>query len=312
MSIRTDLALEAHEVCREEAKKKEEIDGVSVDIDKEENITVTKIKITNQKGEEAIGKPKGNYITIESPNLKYDISEYERTCHIIAKSLCSLIGEQDEKPILIAGLGNIEITPDALGPAVVSKLIVTRHIKSSINNILSDDFSNVCAIAPGVLGTTGIETSRVIKGIIKEVSPRVIIAVDALAARSADRISTTIQISDTGIQPGAGVGNRREGLNKETLGIDVIALGVPTVVDATTIARDCLDAAFSDISTEKLSENDKERVINNSLSKNIKKLVVTPKDIDLVIDRAAKTVANGINLALHKNLSFEDIESFVG
>lgn len=312
MSIRTDLALEAHEVCQEEAKQKADIDGVSVDIDKKGSITVTKIRISNKHGEDALGKPMGRYITIESPDLKYSVEEYEKTCTAIAENLCALIGDIGDKPVLIAGLGNDEITPDALGPSVMSKLIVTRHMKKHMSDYFGSDFSNVCAIAPGVLGTTGIETAAVIKGVVGQVNPGMIIAVDALAARSVDRISTTIQISDTGIQPGAGVGNRREGLNEETLGVRVIAVGVPTVVDAATIARDSLDAAFSEVSAEKLSEAEKENIIRESLSRNISKLVVTPKDIDLVIERAAKTVANGINMAVHKNLTFEDIESFVG
>ncbi len=312
MSIRTDLALEAHEVCREEAEEDAKIDGVEAETEKDESITVTKIKINNKNGEDALGKPIGRYITIESPNLKYSVSEYEKTCIKISETLISLIGETGDLPILVAGLGNTEITPDALGPAVMSKLIITRHMKKHLKDSFGSDFSNVCAIAPGVLGTTGIETASIIKGVCEQINPAVIIAIDALAARSADRISTTIQISDTGIQPGAGVGNRRDGLNRETLGVKVIAVGVPTVVDASTIARDSLDAALEQIHSDTLSDKEKEKIIENTLSKNIAKLVVTPKDIDLVIERAAKTVANGINLALHKNLTFDDIESFVG
>lgn len=312
MSIRTDLALEAHEVCCEEAKKKEEIDGVSVDIDKDGGMTVTKIEITNENGEAALGKPKGSYITIESPDLKYSVEEYEKTCMAIAENLRSMTKSFRDGPILIAGLGNDEITPDALGPAVMSKLIVTRHMKTHMGDYFGSDFANVCAVAPGVLGTTGIETADIIKGVAERVKPKVIIAVDALAARSADRISTTFQLSDTGIQPGAGVGNRRDGLNEETLGVKVISLGVPTVVDAATIAKDSLDAALREVHSGKLSDREKDEIINDALSGNIAKMVVTPKDIDMVIERAAKTLANGINLALHKNLTFEDIESFVG
>lgn len=312
MSIRTDLALEAHEVCCEEAERKEEIDGVSVDIDKDGGMTVTKIEITNENGEKALGKPVGKYITIESPDLKYSVSEYEKTCMAIAENLRSMTKDIGEGPILIAGLGNDEITPDALGPAVMSKLIVTRHMKTHMGDYFGSDFASVCAVAPGVLGTTGIETADIIKGVCERVKPSVIIAVDALAARSADRISTTFQISDTGISPGAGVGNRRDTLSEENLGVKVIALGVPTVVEAATIARDSLDAAFREVHSEKLSDSEKDEIIKEALSKSITKMVVTPKDIDLVIERAAKTLANGINLAVHKNLTFDDIESFVG
>lgn len=312
MSIRTDLALEAHEVFCEDAKKDSEIDGVFAKVENDNRITVTKIKITNKNGERALGKPIGNYITIEAPDLKYSVSDYEKTCIKIAEELDKLLGDTGDKPVLVAGLGNTQITPDALGPAVMSKLIITRHMKKHLSDSFESDFSNVCAIAPGVLGTTGIETASIIKGVCRQVHPCAIIAVDALAARSTERISTTIQISDTGIQPGAGVGNRRDGLNKDTLGAKVIAIGVPTVVDASTIAQDALDAAFSKINNSHVSDSEKEKTIKNALSENISRLVVTPKDIDLVIERAAKTVANGINLALHKNLSFDDIESFVG
>ena len=312
MSIRTDLALEAHEVCREDVKKDSEIDGVRADVHKDGCITVTKIEITNENGAKTLGKPMGKYITIESPNLKYSVDDYENTCRKIADVLCGMIEFTSEQPILIAGLGNTEITPDALGPAVMSKLIITRHMKTHMGDYFGSDFSNVCAVAPGVLGTTGIETASVIKGVVNEVEPIAIIAVDALAARSIDRISTTIQISDTGIRPGAGVGNRRDILDKDTLGVKVISVGVPTVVDAATIALDSFDAALEELDNTTLSENDKENLIKHTLSKNISRLVVTPKDIDLVIERAAKTVANGINLAVHKNLTFEDIESFVG
>ena len=312
MSIRTDLALEAHEICHDEAKEKAKIDGVKADIKKVGSITVTTISITNKNGENALGKPMGRYITIESPEIKYSVEEYKKTCECIAENLREIIGDVGEETVLVAGLGNDEITPDALGPAVISKLIVTRHMKMHMQEVFGEDFSGVCAIAPGVLGTTGIETASVIKGVSGQVDAGVIIAVDALAARSADRISTTIQISDTGIQPGAGVGNRREGLDRESLGVRVIAIGVPTVVDAATIAKDSLDEAFLNISKDKLSDEEKEEIIKNAISSNVKKLVVTPKDIDLVIERAAKTVANGINLALHKNLTLDDIESFVG
>lgn len=310
MSIRTDLALEAHEVCKEEAYKDAEISGVEAKIKKDGKICVTEIKILNQNGAEALGKPMGKYVTIESPELKYSVEEYEKTCMKIAETLIEMIGEAGTEPVLAVGLGNTEITPDTLGPAVISRLIITRHMKRHMSNYFGSDFSNVCALAPGVLGSTGIETASVIQGVAREVKPAVIIAVDALAARNTNRISTTVQISDTGIRPGAGVGNRREILNEQTLGVKVIAIGVPTVVDAATIVRDSLDSVFEKNSI--VSAKEKEEIINCAASENLSRLVVTPKDIDLVIERAAKTVANGINLALHKNLTFDDIESFVG
>lgn len=301
--IRTDLAAEAREIFQN-ANSAAEAEGVTAKSEKKGSVTVTKIEIKNENGAKALGKPIGKYITIESPEIKYSVEEYERTCKIISDSLIEMTGDVTDKTILIAGLGNSEITPDALGPAVVSRLIVTRHMKEHMGKSFGSEFPTTCAVAPGVLGMTGIETADIISGVAGKVRPDLVIAVDALAARKTERISTTIQICDTGIQPGAGIGNRRSGLDENTLGTKVIAIGVPTVVDAATIVRDGIEAAFEDEDAEKISEK--------ILSDNMRRMVVTPKDIDLVIERASKTVANGINMALNRELSLEDIESFVG
>ena len=186
--------------------------------------------------------------------------------------------------------------------------MVTNHIKQG-NDFLGDEFSRVCAVVPGVLGTTGIETTDIIRGVADKIKPDLVIAVDALASRSMDRISNTVQISDTGINPGSGVENKRDAIDEKSLGVKVIAIGVPTVVDAATVASDSIDAvicgqkdAFCDFDREK---------IYSALSKSVGNMMVTPKDIDSVIERASKTVANGINLALHKNLSLKEIESYI-
>lgn len=297
--IRTDLAQEAREIFTK--ANSNEAEGVEAVSKQEGCVTVTKIEIKNAEGEKALGKPIGKYITIESPEIKYNPTEYERTCHLMAQSLKELTGELKNKTILIVGLGNSEITPDALGPMVVSKLIITRHIKDNMSEYFGCELPTVCAVAPGVLGTTGIESADIISGVAKMVRPDLIIAIDALAARRTERISTTIQLCDTGIQPGAGIGNRRGGLKYETLGIKVIAIGVPTVIDAATIIRDNIEKVFGETNFE----ND----MSNNLD-DMKELVVTPKDIDLIIDRASKTVANGINIALNEKLSLEEIESF--
>lgn len=310
MSIRTDLALEAHEICKENAREASEIKGVSAEVEKFGALSVTKIKIIDENGEKALGKPIGKYITIEAPNIRYDAEEYEKTCEKIGENISEMVGDEESGTVLVVGLGNDEITPDALGPDTASGIIVTRHMREHMGEDFKANFADVCAISPGVLGTTGIETLSVIKGICEKVKPKAIIAIDALAARNVDRISTTFQISDTGIQPGAGVGNRRDGLNEENLGVKVIAVGVPTVVDAATIAIDSIGAAFE--KNGRLSEAEAENIIRNGISENIAGLVVTPKDIDAVIEKAAKTIANGINLALHKNLTLEEIESFAG
>lgn len=310
-NIRTDLALEAHEMYAESAEAEEKIDGIDIDVRAQDGIHVTKITIQNENGEKALGKPKGTYVTIEAPEIKYSVETYENTCRLLAEELRQMADIHEDTITLVVGLGNKQITPDALGPKVIGNLMVTNHMRKHMREYLDEGISAVCAIAPGVLGTTGMETAEIIKGIVGQVHPELVIAVDALASRSLDRISTTIQIADTGINPGAGVENNRAGLNEETLGTKVIAIGVPTVVDAATIASDSIDLAMKDMD-EEMSFREKHNLIKDALSKNIGRLMVTPKDIDLVIEKTSKTVANGINMALHKNLTFDEIESFVG
>ena len=285
-NIRTDLAVEAHELSRREAKNATEIDGVISDVRTEDGITVTNIEITNENGSKALGKAIGNYITIESPNLKYSIDIYERVCTLISEEIRKMADIKSDSLTLVVGLGNRDITPDALGTEVVSRLLVTHHIKQNMKDFFDDNISGVCALIPGVLGTTGIETAEIIKAVSEKVKPNLIIAVDAMAAADIRRVSTTVQISDTGIQPGAGVGNNRECLNEETIGAKVIAIGVPTVIDAATISK-------------------------VEIPKELAPLMVTTKDIDPVIERTARTVANGINLALHRDMTLRDIESYV-
>lgn len=282
-NIRTDLALEAHELSKQQANEVTEIDGVISKVYEKDGISVTHVEITNEQGSKALGKAIGNYVTIEAPDLKYSLEVYEKVCKLVAEEIRKMANISRDSLTLVVGLGNRDITPDALGTSVVSKLLVTNHMRG----FFDDNVSGVCAIAPGVLGTTGMETADIIKSIVDRVKPQLIIAVDALAAADIRRVSTTIQISDTGIQPGAGIGNNRDGLNEETTGVKVIAIGVPTVIDAATIS-------CSEIPEE------------------MAPLMVTTKDIDLVIERTAKTVANGINLALHRDMTLRDVESYMG
>lgn len=302
MAIRTDLAVEANEMLKDTGE------GVRVKTEEENGIKLTRLDITNNTGAESLGKPVGRYVTIECAEIKYSVELYEKTCRKIAEEIRGMARLKENFKTLVVGLGNREITPDALGSEVVAKLMVTGHIKEYKNDLLSDEISAVYAIAPGVLGTTGIESAEIIEAIVKKVKPDLVIAIDALASRSLDRISTTFQLSDTGISPGSGVENKRRALNRETLGVEVIAIGVPTVVDAATVAIESMDLG----SESGYDEQKKEELIRNMLAKDIAGLMVTPKDIDLVIEKASKTIANGINLALHQNLTFEDIESYVG
>lgn len=294
-NIRTDLALERHEMNK---------DSEGIEIKKEEHggVRTTRVRVSEGAGERAVGKKAGTYITIEAQGLEYSTELYELTCRTLAQQLRTLADINDDSVVLVIGLGNDRVTPDALGPDTVKQIMVTHHIKQHMPEYLDEGIRSVCAAAPGVLGTTGIETSEIVKGIVNSVKPDVVIAVDALASRSLERIGCTIQISDTGIAPGAGVGNRRDGLTKETLGVNVIAVGVPTVTDAGTAALDVLSENGAEVSDE----------VQKKVYDGMGALVLTPKNIDLIIEKASKTVANGINMALHKNMTFEYIESYVG
>mgnify|MGYP002537366828 FL=1 len=191
-NIRTDLAVEAHELSRREAKNATEIDGVISDVRTEDGITITNIEITNENGSKALGKAIGNYITIESPNLKYSIDIYERVCTLISEEIRKMTDIKSDSLTLVVGLGNRDITPDALGTEVVSRLLVTHHIKQNMKDFFDDNISGVCALIPGVLGTTGIETAEIIKAVSEKVKPNLIIAVDAMAAADIRRVSTTV------------------------------------------------------------------------------------------------------------------------
>ena len=305
-NIRTDLAIEAHEMCSKKKAEEQDVEGVSVRHEDKDGITVTIIEVKNKKGEMELGKPKGKYVTIEAPDIKFSDEALFDTCEIISQQIKSLYPVTEATKTLVVGLGNDMITPDALGPKVVSQLMVTNHIKTYMQELLDETFGTVCAIVPGVLGTTGIETTDIIQGVCDKINPELVICVDALATRSVNRISTTVQISDTGISPGSGVENKREKIDEKSIGAKVISIGVPTVVDAATIASDSIDAILENNSElAEFCEGVKMRdIIKKALSGSEKNMMVTPKDIDLVVRRAAKVVADGINLALHGNLSF--------
>lgn len=305
-NIRTDLALETHEYFTESAQN---LDGVNIYNRSTKDIEITHIEVKTEDAAAKMGKPTGNYITLSTPDLRYiDKKLYERIVKKIADEINQLITDDIEKPILVVGLGNRAITSDSLGPEVVDRLVITRHMFTHAPELLSPDFASVCAIAPGVLGITGIETEEIISSVCKKIEPSVVIVVDALAARSIERITNTIQICDTGISPGAGVGNNRKEISQKTLGIPVIAIGVPTVVDAITITEDTLELLYCDLG-EKFPIDD--LLHSENISKKILNFSTTPKEIDILIKKCAEVVANGINFALHDNITFEDIDIFV-
>ncbi len=322
INVRTDLAIEAKE---DYSKAHEgEIDGVIVDEDVIDDTKVTKVTIKNENGAKVLGKPVGNYITIDIPDYTvYDGEIMENVSEVVGKTMKALINMTQDKTALVVGLGNWKVTPDALGPKVVEKIMVTRHLKDVMPEAIDDSIIPVCAISPGVLGITGIETGDVIKALVEKIKPDLVVCVDALASRRIDRVNRTIQISDTGISPGAGVGNHRMKINEETLGVKVIAVGVPTVVDAATIANDSIDLVMDEFisKSEKgsdfynmiksIDKNEKEILIKELLNPYVGDLMVTPKEVDLVIDSLSKIIANGINISLQPNLDMDDINKFM-
>ncbi|MDD2443941.1 MAG: GPR endopeptidase [Desulfotomaculaceae bacterium] len=316
--ISVDLALEAHEIVRGETGK--EIPGVIVDREKYENSSVTIVKVVEESAEQLIGKPRGNYITIEAPAIRDNnrIAQQEVT-EVLAEKLAALIKLPENANILLVGLGNWQATPDALGPRVIDHSMVTRHLYKYAPEELQGGMRSVSAIAPGVLGITGIETAEIIKGVVEKIQPELLIVIDSLAAGSTERIATTIQIADTGISPGSGIGNKRAGINKESMGVDVIAIGVPTVVHAAVIAQTAIDQFLEQLKANpvlyqiyrNLRPDFTQEVINNVLKPFAGNLMVTPKEIDTLILNTSKIVAGGISMAIHPSISSEDYEMYL-
>ena len=309
-NFRTDLAIERRDLYRSANNIENEIEGIETEKEENnENITTTRVKVTNEKGEQAIGKPVGTYITIDMKNLKIaGNDEIQQASEIVTKELKNLIDKHTNKEgdILIVGLGNVYVTPDSLGPKVVKDIDITRHLLRYAPQYLEKDTRPISAIAPGVLGTTGIETMEVIKGIVENIKPKLIIVIDSLASKSIERISSTVQIADTGIVPGAGVGNTRNEISEKTLNIPVIAIGVPMVVDAATIASDSIDLFIEKLQSEaqsneylnQLKETNKYDLIREALIPKDYNLIVTPKEIDELIENMKDVVARGINFAV--------------
>ena len=322
ISIRTDLAIEAKQAYTEENKR--ELDGVKVDEENEGDIKVTTVTIESDEAGKELGKPKGHYITIDFPEFtSYDGECMNELSMVVGKVLKRLADVTKDKLVLIVGLGNWNVTPDALGPKVVEKIMVTRHIKELMPDALEDYVRSVCALAPGVLGITGIETGEIVKAVVEKIKPDLVICIDALGSRKLDRVNRTIQIGDTGISPGAGVGNNRMQINEKSLGVKVLAVGVPTVVDAATIANDTIDMVLDDLigkvesgkdfysMLQKVDKNEKQMLIREILTPFVGELIVTPKDIDTIIESLAKIIADGINIAVQPEMEMEEINKFL-
>lgn len=302
-NFRTDLACERRDVYKKANNVTNEIDGIESEQEQiNENLKVERVFITNTNGEKAIGKPIGSYITIDTKNLKLaQDNDIQKASEILTAELKKIIGKhiQEKDEILILGLGNIYVTPDSLGPKVINEIDVTRHLIKYLPQYVNENTRSISAIAPGVLGTTGIETSEILKGIVENVKPKLVIAIDSLSSRSIERISSSIQISDTGIVPGAGVGNTRTEISQNTIGIPVIAIGIPTVVETAVLVNDCLDIFITKLQDEaksndylnSLKQKDNYEEIKEALIPKEFNMIVTPKEIDDLIENMKDVVA---------------------
>lgn len=319
---RTDLAVESKALYRED--KQIEVKGVEVEkLDYGSSVDVTRVVIKDDHGSEAMGRPIGEYITLECRALKSaDADLKDEVSKVLAKELRKLLPEISENT-LVVGLGNWDVTPDALGPKVVSKILVTRHFFKMYNKDTDDDMACVSAISPGVMGVTGIETSDIIKGIVEKSHPSLVIAVDALASRKMERVSTTIQLTTTGISPGSGVGNARNALNQDALGVPVLAIGVPTVVDAATMTNDIISMVIKSVKKEAnadinimgalegMDENEKYALIKEVLDPYGANVIVTTKEIDKTIADISQIIANALNIALHPGIDLKDVNRYL-
>ena len=296
---RTDLALEAREIWAQDARDTARLEGVQVQETTREGYPVTTVRITSKQGEQALGKPVGTYVTLELNGLKRrEEDAFPRAARALGDELRALLNLKQGQSVLVVGLGNRAITPDNIGPGAVSNTLVTRHLVEQVPAHFGH-FRPVAALAAGVLATTGVESGELVRAVVDRIKPSCVIAVDALASRSLSRICTTIQIADTGITPGSGVGNHRTALNRETLGVPVIALGVPTVVDVATLCADILaEAGQAELEPE---------VLRGTATQ----LMVTPRDIDQSAADLAKVIGYGVNLALQDGLSIADVEMFL-
>lgn len=289
LTVRTDLAVEAHALWRESAGETTRLKGVAAREEQVEGMTVARVEILDQEGARALGKPEGTYLTLDvSPLWRREEDAFPRAVRAVAALLGPLLPE--EGPVLAAGLGNQAMTPDALGPRSLDHLLVTRHLGEALPQLRP-----VAGLGAGVLGTTGLEVAEWVRGVSEHVRPAAVIVVDALAARGLERLCTTVQIADTGLVPGSGVGNHRMALNRETLGIPVISVGVPTVVDARTIARDLLAGSGGEPPAALKGDS----------------FFVTPDSIDAKIRELAKLIGYGVDLALQEGLALEDLEALL-
>lgn len=335
--VRTDLAIERHQLATNSDGTK--IPGVRIDEQNIKDVQITRIFIESEAGSKALNKPPGYYLTFEAKTLRnHDSKVHDQVTNIFASEFQHYLKKLDiskDAKVLIIGLGNWNVTPDALGPMVVENLLVTRHLFELVPEKVDRGFRSVSAVSPGVLGITGIETGDIVKGIVERTKPDLVIAIDALASLSVERINSTIQIADTGISPGSGVGNKRVAINKDSLGVPVIAIGVPTVVDAVSITSDTIDYILNHLGNQMdvrnpfdkpsknpenkeyfmgmvgtLGEQEKRQLIYEVLYPLGHNLMVTPKEVDIFMEDMANILANGLNIALHQEINNRNVGTY--
>ncbi len=324
-SPRTDLALEVGMALKADPQHASGIEGVAIETKAHpsEAIVTTYVHIHNEQGVAHMGKPMGHYITIEAPDMKTNSPEIHREIvEIVANELKALLPQKEKPHVMVVGLGNRLATPDRLGPDVSHKVLVTRHLYQHLPEAIDESVGELSSLTPGVMGLTGIETSEIIKGVAAQVKPDCIIAIDALAARHIQRINATIQLTDTGISPGAGVGNKRKQLNEETVGCKVIAIGVPTVIDTATLVNDTMDTLVEDMlknapddafykMLQEISKQEKHGMFQEILEGQMGNLFVTAKDIDEIMDYLARIIFNAINVAVHPGMQSDEMNKYI-
>lgn len=308
--IRTDLAVEEYEIEAEKGVP----DGIIIEEKSMDGITVTRTEICAGAGEQRTGKKAGIYTTVDTGRVwQYDSATFRNVAHILAGIIMEMLPETDavSPHVLVAGLGNKDITSDSIGPKCTEELIVTRHIKEMNSELFEEaGFGELSAVAPGVLGKTGIESAEIVKSVADATKPHCLIVIDALASRRLSRLTTTVQITDVGLRPGSGVSNHRAEFDPEVMGIPVIAIGIPTVVDAATLAADLISDIMDQLG-ESHSEQLFDTITENLMQGDGKSMFVTPKDSDIITDRNATLIATAINLAVHKSIPFDEMNEYI-
>ena len=283
MGIRTDLAVEAHALWRRSAGETSTLSGVRAREETERGVPLTFVDILDGEGERALGKPRGHYVTVDLTPLRRRVPDaFSAAADVLAAQLRALAAPEDGQGVLVVGLGNAAVTPDAVGPRALSHLLITRHLVGRLPEAFGA-LRPVCAVVPGVLGTTGLESAELVRGVIERARPARVIVIDALAAMDPERLCSTVQLSDTGIVPGSGVGNARAAFTRESLGVPTVSIGVPTVIDAAALGAEAASG-----------------------------LIVTPTDIDEAVGELSRLVGTAVNLALFEQLSAEEIAFYVG